>query len=99
MRVRYTPQAFADRERIFAYLHERSPGGARNVMASIRASVAALRDQPLSGYPTDDSNIRVKAVPRYPYRIFYRIRENAVEIVHIRHTSRRAWRPDRAGTS
>ena len=41
MRVRYTPEAFADRERIFEYLRERSPSGARNVMASIREELEA----------------------------------------------------------
>ena len=42
MRVRYTPEAFADRERIFEYLGERSRGGVRNVMASIREAVTLL---------------------------------------------------------
>jgi len=42
MRVRFTPEAFADCERIFAYLQERSPSGARNVMASIRDAVKLL---------------------------------------------------------
>jgi hypothetical protein len=49
MRVRYTPEAFADRERIFAYLRERSPSGARNVLASIRQAVQLLRDQGILG--------------------------------------------------
>jgi toxin ParE1/3/4 len=44
MRVRFSPEAFADRERIFEYLHARSPDGARNVLASIRAAVAQLAD-------------------------------------------------------
>jgi toxin ParE1/3/4 len=39
MRVRYTPEAFADRERIYEYLRERSPGGARRVLASVRDAV------------------------------------------------------------
>jgi toxin ParE1/3/4 len=88
MRVRYTPEAFADRERIIDYLRERSPGGARNVAASIRDAVAQLRDYPLSGYRTDDPEVRVLFIVRYPYKIFYRVRET-VEILHIRHTSRR----------
>ena len=91
MRVRYTPQAFADRQQIFEYLRQRSPGGARNVMASIRAAVAQLRDHPYSGYATDDPDIRVKFVIRHPYKIFYRVRADVVEIAHIRHTSRRPW--------
>jgi toxin ParE1/3/4 len=35
------------------------------------------------------SQVRVVAVVRYPFRIFYRVRDDAVDILHIRHTSRR----------
>jgi toxin ParE1/3/4 len=91
MKVRYTPQAFADRERIIEYLRERSPGGARNVAASIADAVVQLREHPLSGYQTDNAGVRVLFLVRYPYKIFYRIREE-IEILHIRHTSRREQR-------
>ena len=95
MRIRYTPEAFSDRERILGYLRERSPGGARNVAASIREAVAQLADQPHGGYRTDNPEVRVTFVVRYPYKIFYRMRDDAVEILHIRHTSRRAWTGER----
>jgi toxin ParE1/3/4 len=95
MRVRYTPEAFADRERIFEYLRDRSPSGARNVMASIRDAVRLLSDQPYSGYRTDDPDVRVKFVIRYPYKIFYRVRSDVVEIAHIRHMSRCPWGGER----
>jgi toxin ParE1/3/4 len=88
MKVRYTPRAFSDRERIIEYLRERSPVGARNVAASIRDAVAQLREHPLSGYRTGNSDVRVVFIVRYPYKIFYRVRET-VEILHIRHTARR----------
>jgi plasmid stabilization system protein ParE len=91
MRVRYTPRAFSDRERIIEYLRERSPVGARNVAASIRDAVAQLRKHPLSGYQTNDPEVRIVFVVRYPYKIFYRVRE-IVETLHIRHTSRREHR-------
>jgi toxin ParE1/3/4 len=94
MRVRYTPEAFADREQIYAYLRKRSPSGARNVMATISAAVRQLRDYPYSGHQTDDPEVRVKFVVRYPYHIFYRVRGDVVEIAHIRHTSRRPWEPE-----
>lgn len=95
MRVRYTRDAFADRERIFEYLRERSPSGARNVMASIRDAVKLLRDQPYSGYKTDDPDVRALFIIRYPYKLFYRVRDDVVEIAHIRHTSRRPWEGER----
>jgi toxin ParE1/3/4 len=95
MRVRYTPEAFSDRERILEYLRARSPGGARKVAASIRETLAQLGEQPHSGYRTDDPDVRVTFVVRYPYKIFYRVRETVVEILHIRHTSRRAWTGER----
>jgi toxin ParE1/3/4 len=94
MRVRYTPEAFSDRERILEYLRARSPDGARNVAASIREAVAQLGDQPHSGYRTDKPKVRVMFIVRYPYKIFYRVRDDVVEILHIRHTSRRAWAGD-----
>ena len=95
MKVRYTPEAFADRERIFKYLREHSPSGARSVMASIREAVQLLRDHPYSGYKTNDPDVRVKFLIRYPYKMFYRVRDDVVEIAHIRHTSRRPWEGDR----
>jgi plasmid stabilization system protein ParE len=96
MRVRYTPEAFADRERIFEYLRERSASGARNVMASISDAAKLLREQPHSGYKTDDPSVRVLFVRRYPYKLFYRIQaDDIIEIAHIRHTSRRPWAGER----
>jgi toxin ParE1/3/4 len=94
MRIRYTPGAFADRERIFEYLRERSASGARNVATSIREAVVQLKDHPHSGYRADNPDVRVIFVARYPYKIFYRVRD-AVEILHIRHTSRKAWKVDK----
>ena len=35
------------------------------------------------------SQVRAATVVRYPFRIFYRIRGDTVDILHIRHTSRR----------
>jgi toxin ParE1/3/4 len=93
MKVRYTPAAFSDREQILDYLRERSPAGARNVAARIRETIEQLREHPHSGHRTEHPEVRVIFVTRSPYKIFYRVRE-AIEILHIRHTSRRAWKGD-----
>ena len=95
MRVRYTKDAFADRERIFEYLKQHSLSGAQRVMATILEAVRLLGEQPYSGYTTNDADVRAKFVARYPYKIFYRVRDDVVEIAHIRHTSRRPWQKER----
>ncbi|MBX9778657.1 MAG: type II toxin-antitoxin system RelE/ParE family toxin [Xanthobacteraceae bacterium] len=41
----------------------------------------------------EHEDIRAAVVRRYPYRIFYTITTDAIEILHIRHTSRRPWLP------
>ena len=46
-------------------------------------------------YRTNDPDVLVKFVARYPYKIFYRVRGDAIEIAHIRHTSRRPWVEER----
>ena len=89
MKVRFTRQAFRDRERIFAYIAERSPSGAAKVMNRIRSVIDRLALFPESGYPTNVEGVRLIFVGRYTYRIFYRVRNDAIEILHIRHTSRR----------
>ncbi len=91
MRVRYTPQARRDIGRIYAYLNKRSPSGAVNVLAAIYAGVRFIAQRPKASERTDDLNVRVKVVRRYRYKIFYSITGDTVEILHVRHTSRRPW--------
>ena len=91
MRLRYRAQALADIDAIQRYLEERSPSGARNVLRAIYASIQLIAEHPLSYQRTDDPDIHVHAVQRYRYKIFYSVAGDAVEIVHVRHTSRRPW--------
>jgi len=92
MRVRYTPRARGDIEQIYRFLEERSPVGARNVLRAIYAGVQFISEFPQASEQTDDPHVRVRIVRRYRYRVFYRIvGGDSVEILHIRHTSRRLW--------
>lgn len=92
MIVRYRARALADIDQIYSYLEERSPTGARNVLRAIYAGIHLIAEQPLSSPRTDDPSVRVKIVRRYRYKIFYSISGGeTVEILHIRHTSRKPW--------
>jgi toxin ParE1/3/4 len=92
MRVRYTPRARGDIEQIYRFLEERSPAGARNVLRAIYAGVQFISEYPHASERTDDPQVRVRVVRRYRYRVFYRMVDGGtVEILHVRHTSRRPW--------
>jgi toxin ParE1/3/4 len=95
MRVRYTPRASTDINRIYVYLSKRSPSGALNVSAAIYAGVRFIAERPEASERTDDPNVRVKVVRRYRYKIFYSITGDTVEILHVRHTSRQPWKEER----
>ena len=91
MKLQYRAQALNDIDAIHRYLEERSPSGARSVLRAIYASVQLIAEHPLSYQRTDDPDIRVHVVQRYRYKIFYSVVGEAVEIIHVRHTSRRPW--------
>jgi toxin ParE1/3/4 len=73
MNVHYAPRALRDLQGIGAYLLERSPSGAGNVLAAIRSCINTLSYFPEIGRVVDDAGHRRIPVPRYPYLIFYRI--------------------------
>lgn len=91
MRLRYRAQALADIDAIHRYLETRSPSGAHSVVRAIFASIQLIAEHPLSYQRTDGPDIRVHVVHRYRYKIFYSVAGDTVEIIHVRHTSRRPW--------
>ncbi len=92
MRIRYRAQALSDIDEIYRYLEKRSPSGALNVLRAIYAGIYLIGEQPYAPQRTDDPEVRVKVVRRYRYKIFYTIIDpETIEIIHVRHTSRRPW--------
>src|SRR5262245_40002168 len=92
MRIRYTRRAFADREAIYEYYDRRSPETARDIKAFIKKRISDLSCFP-ERYPLNEElGARAFVLGRYPYIVYYRIRNYEISILHIRHTSRRPWR-------
>ena len=95
MNVVYRQRALADIDDIFQYLQERNPAGARNVMRAIHDGIRIIGRLPYASRRTSNPEIRVRIVPRYRYKIFYRIIDaDTIRIIHIRHASRRPWTPE-----
>jgi toxin ParE1/3/4 len=91
MKVTFQNRALFDLDEIFLYIHKRNPNGARNVIDAIHDAIAQIADFPLSTERTSRRDIHVKVVRKYPYKIFYRLGVDHMEIVHVRHAARRPW--------
>jgi toxin ParE1/3/4 len=91
--VRFDARALADLAEIRDYLVARSPGGAERVRLHLLETISRLSDFPLLGRPTDEPNVRVLVLTRYPYLVFYGVIRNEVVILHVRHGSREPINP------
>lgn len=91
MRVRYTPRAFADREAIFEHLNQRDPGAARKVKAFINKKIGDLSYSPRRARIVPGLGVHALWLGRYPYIVYYRVQNDQVLIIHIRHGARKPW--------
>ena len=92
MKVRFSRQATSDLKEIRAYHEQEGPATALRVRRAVLIAVELLRLRPAIGIRTvGSSDLRSKLIIGYPYRIHYRVRDGALEILHIRHTARRPW--------
>jgi toxin ParE1/3/4 len=93
MRVEYSKRAIADLRNIAAYYARSGDlAVAESIAVHIQEVVARLAEFPQSGRAVAQRpGVRVVLLLRYRYRIFYRVIDDAVSILHIRHTSRRPY--------
>ncbi|MBB5518831.1 type II toxin-antitoxin system RelE/ParE family toxin [Amphiplicatus metriothermophilus] len=95
MRVRFTRPALADLEEAFAFIAERNPQAAADVIDAVEGAVAALARHPRLGRPGRVKGTRELVVAGAPFVAAYRITGETVDILAVIHAARR-W-PDRFG--
>ena len=90
MRLVYTAQAYRDLDAIWLYIAKDNRRAADRVIARIRQSAEMLADHPKLGRVWESGATRALLVSGLPYRIPYRVSEDAatVEILTVWHTSR-----------
>ncbi len=93
MKLRYTLPALAELADILDYIAARSPTGAANVQARLKAITELLLQHPRIGSPTDDPTIRRMTTLPYPYLIFYGATDDEIIIHTIRHGAREPFSP------
>ena len=90
MRVVYTDEALHDLDDILRYIAANFPAAYQPFELRLRAVERRIGQLPqgarwVAGRP----GVRVVPLIRYPYKIFYRVTSEAVEILHIHPTARR----------
>jgi toxin ParE1/3/4 len=91
MKLVYSRRALADLNSIATYYTaSASPTIAQSIERRLADVIDRIGRAPESAPRISQrSPVRVVAVVRYPFRIFYRVRDDTIDILHIRHTSRR----------
>ena len=90
MIVRWTAGALADLKSIESYQELHWPKSRAAFEARLTAIERRIVEFPLSASEVEQRpNVRVVAFVDFPYRLFYRVESDAIEVLAIRHTSRR----------
>lgn len=93
-RIIVRPEAASDLAQIFAFIDQHAPKNAPRVVGKLVAAIDALEILPRRHKvhtSSRDRNRVVRSMPVPPYIIYYRVMEpqKAVEVLTVRHGSRR----------
>jgi toxin ParE1/3/4 len=91
MEIRWFPDALADLDAIFAYIHAAAPNAAEEIVSEIISTTNLLRENPKLGRSGRWPRTRELVVP--PYVVVYQQDEAAVAILAVHHSARR-WPDD-----
>jgi plasmid stabilization system protein ParE len=89
MRVRFTHAARRDLVEILAYTERQYPEVYDVLRLHLRETLQRISEWPessprIDGYP----DVRAATLGRYPYRIFFRIGREIIDVLHVRHAAR-----------
>ncbi len=87
MRVRWTPAAAGDLERISNYLKENHPHYRQPTMRKLFDGILSLKESPHRGRAGHEDGTRELLFSPLPYIAVYRVKEQSVEILGIYHTA------------
>jgi toxin ParE1/3/4 len=69
---------------------------AATFVESVERKLVLLAEFPEMAQTSDEPNVRMTPVGRYPFLIFYTIERDEVVILHVRHAARqRPWQESR----
>jgi toxin ParE1/3/4 len=92
MRVVYTREALRDLDEVFTFIAENYPAASAGFQRRVRMIEQRIGKWPESAREVAQRpGVRVVPFIRYPYKMFYRVANDAVQVLHIHHAARRPW--------
>ncbi len=90
MTIVVAPQAREDLREAYDYIHKDNPNAAARVLAHIVEVIGMLVSEAVTGRDVllRDGR-RVKTWPVPPYRIYYRVRGQELQVIRVYHQARR----------
>jgi len=89
MRVAYTDEALRDLDEILTFIRSHYPSILPAFEQRLRSIERRIGRWPMSAEEVRQrSGVRVVPFIRYPYKIFYRVTGETVEILHVHHAAR-----------
>ena len=91
MKVVYTEEALRNLDDISDYIRQNYPTISEAFRLRLQFVVARIAKWPESAQEVaDQSGVRVVPLVRYPYKVFYRVANQTIEILYIHHSARDA---------
>jgi toxin ParE1/3/4 len=94
VKLRYARRARSDIDGIHEYIAQHDGRAASAVVRRIRSTSQLLAKYPDLGRGTDMVGVRVFPIVPFPYLIYYRVIDDELVVIHVRHGRRGAPRPD-----
>jgi toxin ParE1/3/4 len=86
-RIEVSDDAELDFEESFEFYFNKSPLIAKKFIEDIEKSFSKIKENP-NIFPEEIKDIRKYVTEKFPFIIFYRIKEEKIQIIAIFHTSR-----------
>jgi len=97
MKVVYTDEALRDLDGILGFIAERYPTISASFENRLRVAVTRIGAWPASAQAVAERpGVRVLPLIPYPYKLFYQVTPDAVEILYLHHAARQdPWQAER----
>ena len=90
MKVMFTDEALRDLDEILEFLADNYPAVCQPFEKRLRAIERRIGRWPKSAQMIEQRpGVHVVPFIQYPYKLFYQVTSNTIEILHVRHAARR----------